>query len=116
MSTPGPLGQLYIEAAAKFSAGDTAGFGAALADDCVFHANGGPVGSTAAEIVDRLVAVRQATGWETHQVLSTTEVDDALAIVALNSFADGTSIRVAGGAIFRDGKIVRMAAAGGLLG
>lgn len=116
MSTSGPLGQLYSDAAARFSEGDTAGFGEALADDCVFHANGGAVGSTAAEIVAGLDQARQATGWQTHQVLATTEVGDHLAVIAVNRFADGSSIQVAGGVVFRDGKIVRMAAAGGVLG
>jgi ketosteroid isomerase-like protein len=114
MSEHGPLASAYIEAAEKFSTGDTDGWGALLADNCTFDGNRARVGSSASEIVARLKDLREQVGWTAHEVLESSEGDDVVALLARNTFGDGTTMFTAGCARFRDGKIIEMHGTGGL--
>jgi hypothetical protein len=113
MADHGPLARKYLEATEAFNSGDTDKFGALLlAETCVFDASGGRVGSTAAEIVAALKAHRAAVGWEKHEVLSSIEDDDVLAVIARNTYTGGGTVTIAGIARFKDGKAIELHSAG----
>jgi ketosteroid isomerase-like protein len=114
MAEHGPLGSAYVGRAEKFNAGDTDAWGELLADDCVFDAVGGRFGSSSAEIIGRLKKARQRLGWLRHEVIATMEDGDVVAVIARNTFDDGTTLPVAGCMRFRDGRIVELRSAGGI--
>jgi hypothetical protein len=114
MREHGALASSYIEAAKKFSTGDTDAWGTILAERCTFDGDRTRVGSSAAEIVARVKEFREQVGWLTHEIVESAEADDVLALLGRNTFSDGTSMHVAGCARFRDGKIIEMHGTGGL--
>ncbi|MGE0730339.1 MAG: nuclear transport factor 2 family protein [Acidimicrobiia bacterium] len=112
----GPLAAAYRAACERFNAGDTAGFGEILADDCVFEGSRGRVGSSRAEIVAAVSATREALGWQRHELMQAMEEADLLVGLARNTFGSGEQFPVGGVMRFRNGKIIEMRAAGGMAG
>src|SRR5262245_17492764 len=91
MAEHGPLALLYIEATRKFAAtGDTGALVGLLAADCIHDGNGRRAGGSGAEVIERLTKTRQALGWVGHEVETSAEADDVLAVVGRNVFSDGT--------------------------
>ncbi|MEZ5234781.1 MAG: nuclear transport factor 2 family protein [Acidimicrobiales bacterium] len=76
----------HTAACEKFNAGDTAGFGEILADDCVFEGSRGRVGSSRAEIVAAVSATREAVGWQRHELVDSLEEGELLVGIGRNTF------------------------------
>lgn len=114
MSEFGPLVSAYVEMSKRFNNGEASPFDGLLASDCTFYGDGQLVGRTCDEITKTIGSARKHFGWLTHEVVAGCEADDVAAILAVNTYADGRKIHVAGSARYRDGKIVQLTSVGGM--
>ena len=61
-----------------------------------------------------LKEMRQALGWQGHEVVGSSEADGLLALLGRNTYARGVRVHVAAGVKFVDGKVTEIHSVGGL--
>src|SRR5215831_5260469 len=107
MTDQGPLASKWAQSAKAFNDGAADAFESLFAVDCVWDSAQGQVAGSAV-IQAALSEMRQAMGWQTHEVVATSEADGLLALLGRNTFASGATMYVAAGVKFVDGKVTEI--------
>jgi hypothetical protein len=113
MTDQGPLASKWAESARAFNDGAADAFDSLFAVDCVWNSPQGQIEGSAA-IQAALIEIRQALGWQSHEVVGSSEADGLLALLGRNTYASGATVHVAAGVKFVDGKVTEIHSVGGL--
>jgi len=109
----GALAAQWAERAKAFNDGATDAWESLFAPDCVWESPQGRI-QGASGIQAALNEMRQATGWQTHEVAASSEADGLLALLGRNTFASGATAYVAAGVKFVAGKVTEVRSVGDL--
>ena len=112
MADHGPLASKWAERAKAFSDGAADAWDPLFAAGCVWDSLQGRIEGSA-EIQSALNEAREAFGWKTHEVVSSSEQDGLVALLGRNIFTNGVTTHVAAGVKFVDGKVTEIRSVGG---
>jgi hypothetical protein len=113
MADQGPLASSWAERAKAFFDGTPDAFDSLFAADCVWDSAQGRLEGSAA-IQAALEDLREATVWQSHEIVSSSEADGLLALLGRNTYGAGATTHVAAGVRFVDGKVTEIRSVGGL--
>jgi hypothetical protein len=113
MTDQGPLASKWAASARAFDDGAGDAVDSLFAVDCVWNSPQGQIAGSAV-IQAAINEMRQALGWQSHELVGSSEADGLLALPRRNTYASGATVHVAAGVKFVGGKVTEIHSVGGL--